>query len=364
MASFRTYEYALKPSPEQKKDISAMLDRQDKIYNDMAELANWLFYNGTAYEMIQAAIDNYVVSEELCPKAAAKLKGQLSKQLGRLSRGEIASIYKRKRNRKRRRIQVTTAYIVEKYVNIVGIGYVETVFHRPLPSNVYIYAANLCESQYGTKYNISFDVVFNEPQYMNRVIDYQKVIGLDYKQTGLYVDSKGNSGAYPGFYAQNKAKLNELYKTANRFKPGSSRWLKFMRRAEKLEQHIKNQRKDWQFKQAARLAEENDAVCVETLDFDEMKKQNASLGLKIYDNYWGGFKSKLNQNLQKQGKPLIQISQYYPSSQICSVCGYTIGKQPLSQRTIRCPYCGAVIDRDYNAACNIRNEGIGLLSAA
>lgn len=95
-----------------------------------------------------------------------------------------------------------------------------------------------------------------------------------------------------------------------------------------------------------------------------MKKQNASLGLKIYDNYWGGFKSKLNQNLQKKGKPLIQISQYYPSSQICSVCGYTIGKQPLSQRTIRCPYCGAVIDRDYNAACNIRNEGIRLLSAA
>ena len=137
-----------------------------------------------------------------------------------------------------------------------------------------------------------------------------------------------------------------------------------MRRAEKLEKHIYNQRKDWQFKKASELANENSAVCIETLNFGDMVKENAALSSKIYDNQWGGFKNKLKSKLDEQGNPLIQTSQYYPSSQGCSCCGWNMGKQPLNVRTIVCPNCGNIMDRDMNAALNIRDEGLRLLDDA
>ena len=84
----------------------------------------------------------------------------------------------------------------------------------------------------------------------------------------------------------------------------------------------------------------------------------------VRDNNWYGFKNKLGRKLAQQGKPLIEVSRYFPSSQLCSVCGYRFGKLPLYQRIVNCPACGSLMDRDYNAARNIRNEGIRLLEAA
>ena len=60
----------------------------------------------------------------------------------------------------------------------------------------------------------------------------------------------------------------------------------------------------------------------------------------------------------------VEISKYFPSSQICSSCGFRFGKRDLGVRTITCPNCGAIFDRDVNAACNIRDEGLRLLRAS
>ena len=75
-------------------------------------------------------------------------------------------------------------------------------------------------------------------------------------------------------------KLNRCHRAANRFKTGSRRWRKFRQRAAKMERHVVNQRKDWQYKQAHALAQQYDAVCVETLDLAGMMQNEPAFILR------------------------------------------------------------------------------------
>ncbi|PKM70277.1 MAG: transposase, partial [Firmicutes bacterium HGW-Firmicutes-18] len=88
-----------------------------------------------------------------------------------------------------------------------------------------------------------------------------------------------------------------------------------------------------------------------------------NFGKSVSDNGYGSFVSMLDYKLREQGKQLIKIDRWYPSSKRCSVCGKTKKTLLLSERTYHCENCGITLDRDHNAAINIKNEGIRLLSA-
>ena len=87
-------------------------------------------------------------------------------------------------------------------------------------------------------------------------------------------------------------------------------------------------------------------------------------GKSVHDNGWGMFTTFLKYKLEDQGKQLIRIDKWFPSSQTCSVCGY---KNPetkdLHVREWDCPRCKSHHDRDLNAAINIRKEGMRLVMA-
>ena len=97
-----------------------------------------------------------------------------------------------------------------------------------------------------------------------------------------------------------------------------------------------------------------------------MKAMARSLhfGKSVHDNGWGMFTTFLKYKLEEEGKQLIRIDKWYPSSQTCSVCGYkNTGTKDLHVREWDCPNCKSHHDRDLNAAINIRAEGMRLLSA-
>lgn len=183
---------------------------------------------------------------------------------------------------------------------------------------------------------------------------------MDYAQDGLYVDSFGHNARYPSFRHQANAKLERARHAAARFRPGSCRWRKFRQRAAKLERHVANQRKDWQYKLAYQFVRQFDAVCVENPDFTAMVHKNPALAAKLYDNAPASFFKRLEMVFVKHGKRVIRIDRYYPSLQICSGCGRRVGKLSLNEPFV-CPYCGLRMDRNHNAARNIREEGIRLL---
>ena len=90
-----------------------------------------------------------------------------------------------------------------------------------------------------------------------------------------------------------------------------------------------------------------------------MSNKGFKNGKATMDNGYGMFLNFLAYKLNDRGKYLIKVDKWYPSSQICSVCG-SKKKMPLNERTYICD-CGNIIDRDLNAAINIKREGLRLL---
>ena len=131
----------------------------------------------------------------------------------------------------------------------------------------------------------------------------------------------------------------------------------------KKTRHTANQRKDFLHKQSTAIAKQYDAVCVEDLNMKAMANKGYGNGKATLDNGYGMFLVMLDYKLRDRGKQLVKVDKWFPSTQICSCCGHK-QKMQLYVRTYSCQQCGNRMDRDYNAAVNIRNEGLRLLKEA
>ena len=108
------------------------------------------------------------------------------------------------------------------------------------------------------------------------------------------------------------------------------------------------------------IANSYDAVCVEDLDLRTMSR-TLNLGKSTMDNGFGMFRGFLKYKLEEQGKYFVVIDKWYPSSKTCHECGHVYRELQLGDRMWVCPRCGVLILRDYNAALNIRDEGLRML---
>ena len=183
----------------------------------------------------------------------------------------------------------------------------------------------------------------------------EKFIGIDFAMRGMCVFSTGKRAEYPMFYRNTEKKLAREQRKLSRCQKGSQNYKKQKKRVALCHEKIRNQRKDFQHKLSASLAESFDAVCVEDLNLKGMAG-GLHLGKGVHDNGYGLFLSMLEYKLEERGKYLIKVDRYFASSKICSVCGKKKEELSLSDRIYYCE-CGNRMDRDVNAAVNIMNEG-------
>ena len=183
----------------------------------------------------------------------------------------------------------------------------------------------------------------------------EKFIGIDFAMQGMCVFSTGKRAEYPMFYRNTEKKLAREQRKLSRCQKGSQNYNKQKKRVALCHEKIRNQRKDFQHKLSASLAESFDAVCVEDLNLKGMAG-GLHLGKGVHDNGYGLFLSMLEYKLEERGKYLIKVDRYFASSRICSACGKKKEKLSLSERIYYCE-CGHRMDRDVNAAVNIMNEG-------
>lgn len=127
-----------------------------------------------------------------------------------------------------------------------------------------------------------------------------------------------------------------------------------------LYEKLANQREDFLNKLSTLIIKNHDIICIEDLNIQGMKK-NRKLAKQISDVSWSAFVKKLTYKAEWHNRFLIKVSQWFPSSQLCSSCGHNDGKKPLHIREWICPDCKAHHDRDINASINILNEGIKTL---
>ena len=204
------------------------------------------------------------------------------------------------------------------------------------------------------------------------------VLGLDFKISGLYVDSNGNSGGKPKHYTQSHEKLAiEQYKLSQKkgskkHETKSKRYLKQQQKVNKVHKHITNQRKDFLHKQSNAIAKQCDAVCIEDISIKDMyatytdtnnHTAKHNINIVVADDGWYLFTQMLEYKLKGRGKQLIKVAKDYPSTETCSCCGH-MKKIPLTKRSYHCDNCGLTLNRDHNTAINIKNEGMRLLKTA
>jgi putative transposase len=244
------------------------------------------------------------------------------------------------------------------YIKLPKLKWIKIKQHRDIPSHHIIKSCTITKTKTG-KYFIS---ILTEYEYQPVQKEVINVVGLDFSMNTLYVDSEGKRANYPRFYRQALHKLAQAQRVLSRRKKGSNRWHKQRLKVAGLHEKIANQRKDFLHKASRQLANRYDGVVIEDLHMKGMS-QALHFGKSVHDNGWGMFTTFLQYKLEEQGKKLIKIDKWFPSSKTCSCCGQVKASLPLSERLFRCE-CGFAADRDINAAINIKKEGMKQLGAA
>lgn len=261
----------------------------------------------------------------------------------------------------------TVAIIDNRYIRLPKIGKVKAVIHRVPGTDWKLKSATVsCSSDDRYYVSVLFEYENSVSAY---VADENNAIGMDYASDGLYVDDKGNIGTNHKFYRESHKKLAKEQRKLSRKKGSrkgedkSHNYLKQQRKVNRIHTHIANQRKDNLHKISAEIANQYDIVCVENLNMRNMSNRGFGNGKATLDNGYGMFLDMLEYKLANRGKYLVKVDKWYPSSQICHCCGKRHPEmKDLRIRTMRCE-CGYVMDRDRNAAMNIKKEGLRIMNS-
>ena len=264
----------------------------------------------------------------------------------------------------------------QRKVKLPLLGWIKCRGLRPLPNDAIIKRATVTKDTDGKFY---CSITYTYEQEINYTLPQNPVvIGLDYKISGLYVDSNGNSSGKPKHYTQSHEKLAiEQYKLSQKkgskkHETKSKRYLKQQQKVNKVHKHIANLRKDFLHKQSIAIAKQYDVVCIEDISMKDMyatyteannHTAEHNINTVVADDGWYLFTQMLEYKLKGRGKQLIKVAKDYPSTETCSCCGH-MKKIPLTKRSYHCDNCGLTLNRDHNTAINIKNEGMRLLKTA
>lgn len=176
------------------------------------------------------------------------------------------------------------------------------------------------------------------------------VVGIDVGISALLTLSDGAKVANPNYYRAGQAKLRVLQRKLARAKRGGNNRRKALKRVQRQQEHIANQRKDTLNKIVCRLVEEHDLIAIEDLRIRNMVR-NRHLSKSILDSGWGYFRERLVSKAANAGRHVVLVDPAY-TSKCCSACGAMFQDFDLSTRWVECE-CGLSLDRDENAARNI-----------
>lgn len=180
--------------------------------------------------------------------------------------------------------------------------------------------------------------------------------GFDFGLKTFLTSSEDEKITSPQFFKQGSNELAKAQRVLSRKKRGSKSRKQAVKQVARVHKQITARRADWHWKTAKSLAKEHGLICIEDLNIKGMK---AMWGRKVSDIGFYSFVLKLQHQCDKYGSILHKIDRWFPSTKTCSGCGQQ-HDMPIVKRTMLCG-CGIDMDRDLNAAINIKREGMSSL---
>ena len=265
--------------------------------------------------------------------------------------------------------------IVNKYIKLPKFGYVKFKQSMDIGHINNVTIQKTSTNKYFVVLNVDFKPVI--------LPTTTKVIGIDVGLKEFYKDTSGNRVPNPKYLEKSSKKLiheqRKLshmieshitgYKTiGNKRFPIYDKPLSECKNIEKqrkkvasIHEKITNQRNDFLQQESTKLIRENQIISIEDLNVEGLLK-NHKLAKSISSVSWSKFFTMLEYKAKWYGRVITKIPTFYPSSQMCSCCGYkNTDVKDLKLRKWTCPHCGNVHDRDFNAAINILNKGLTLV---
>jgi putative transposase len=188
-----------------------------------------------------------------------------------------------------------------------------------------------------------------------------KAIGIDLGLTDFCVTSKGSKHKQPNWLKKHEKNLKRKQRKLSRKVKGSKSRDKARLKVAKVHSKISRCREDFLHKLSRKIVNENQVIVLESLNVKGMVR-NPNLSKAISQVGWGQFSTMLKYKSEQEGKVYLEVDRWFPSSKTCNVCLYQVSNLPLDIRHWDCPSCGSHHDRDINAAINIMNEGLRILS--
>ena len=366
----KTYKYRIYPNEIQKEYIIKTIGCCRFVYN------NLLNYRWEMYDLHRNVSNwdcrNYCTRElksqfpwlkEADKFALENAAFQMYKTFERFIKGEIGyPKYRRKHkscqsymtNFTENNIQV---YFEDNLIKIPKIDKIKAKLHRTFSGK--IKAAIISVTSTG-KYFASILVEEN----IEKLSMTDKKVGLDLGIKHLCVTSYGKKFENLKIDSCYEQKIIKLQKKLSDKQKGSNNYYKAKRKLALCYEKVHNKRRAYLHQISRKLVNENQVIVTEDLKIKDMV-QNTYMSKSIMDASWYQLILQLKYKSEWSGRTYLKINTYFPSSQICSVCGIkNAALKNLSVRKWICPCCGSVHDRDINAAKNILKEGLKQLYRA
>jgi putative transposase len=259
-------------------------------------------------------------------------------------------------------------------ISFPKIGEIYAKIHRPIEGSIktVTITKNKCNQYYAS-------ITFEDGKEAPKISNEGKAIGLDMGLNDFCVTSDGSRFTNPKWLKKHEFNLKIKQQSLSRKKKDSNNRNKARLKVAKVHNKITRTREDFQHKLSRRIVNENQVIVVENLNIKGMVAYQLPVtsdqlpnNLRLVTGHWslvtvkgwGQFLTMLKYKAEQEGKTYLEVNRFFPSSKTCNHCLNVVDSLPLEIREWTCQSCGTKHDRDINASCNIRDEGLRIIQTS